>query len=177
MKLKLLSKNFYKLKTKNKSVILFKKFVLMGTILKSKKFIKLLNIFFFFYLTTCEINILNKRLYANEKPQASQQDLFLYKQMGASYLCNAINDKIDFDFKKALAVSTYTYAGVIFSKHGNLIQGAGKEKLTPQNVLYIGELEILDSALKMCPKQIPIDIVKKFEETINKFKNLENKKK
>ena len=149
----------------------------MSTNFQSKKFFNLLNIPLIFYLIICEINILNKRLYANTKPPASQQDLFLYKQMGASYLCKAINEKIDLDFKKALAVSTYTYAEVIFSKHGNLIQEAGKEKLDPQRVLYIGEIEIIDSAIKICPKQVPNDVKKKFEKTLKKLKKLENKKK
>ena len=149
----------------------------MGTYFRSKKIFNLLNITLLFYLTNCEINIFNKRLFANTKPQASQQDLFLYKQMGASYLCKAINDKIDFDFKKSLAVSTYTFAEVIFSKHGNLIQGISKEKLNTERVLFIGEMEILDSAIKICPKQIPNDVKKSFAETLNKLKKLENKKK
>ena len=141
--------------------------------LRSKKFFNLLNIPLLFYLAICEISIFNKRLFANTKPQASQQDLFLYKQMGASYLCKAINDKIDFDFKKSLAVSTYTFAEVIFSKHGNLIQGTGKDKLTTEKVLFIGEIEILASAIKICPNQIPNDVKKNFKDTINKL----NKKK
>ena len=151
----------------------------MSTNFQSKKLFNLLNIPLLLFLTICEINILNKKLYANTKLQASPQDIFLYKQMGASYLCNSIamNDKVDFDFKKALIVSTYTFAGVIFSRHGNLIQGAGKEKLTPQQVLNIGEIQILDSAIKMCPKEIPNDIKKSFEETLIKLKKLENKKK
>ena len=144
---------------------------------RTKRFLNFLNIPLFFYLAICQIYISNKRLYANTKPQASQQDLFLYKQMGASYLCKAINDKIDFDFKKSLAVSTYTFAEVIFSKHGNLIQGTSKKKLTTERVLFIGEMEILDSAIKICPKQIPNDVKKSFEETLNKLKKLENKKK
>ena len=149
----------------------------MGINFYSKKFFNLLNIPLLFYLTICEINILNKRLYANTKPEASQQDLFLYKQMGASYLCKAINEKIDLDFKKALAVSTYTYAEVIFSKHGNLVQDAGKEKLTTKRVLYVGELEILDSAIKLCPKLIPNNVKKNFEKTVKKLNKLQNKKK
>ena len=149
----------------------------MSTNFQSKKFFNLLNIPLIFYLIICEINILNKRLYANTKPPASQQDLFLYKQMGASYLCKAINEKIDLDFKKALAVSTYTYAEVIFSKHGNLVQGAGKEKLTTKRVLYVGELEILDSAIKLCPKLIPNNVKKNFEKTVKKLNKLQNKKK
>ncbi len=149
----------------------------MHTNFRSKNFFNLLNIPLIFFLTIFEINILNKRIYANTKPQATQQDIFLYKQMGASYLCKSINDKIDFDFKKALAVSTYTFAEVIFSKHDNLIQEAGKKNLTTQNVLYIGEIEILNSAIKICPKLIPNDIKKSFEETLNKLKKQENKKK
>jgi hypothetical protein len=148
----------------------------MDITFQSKKFLNLLNIFLLFYLAICEINIFNKRLYANTKPQASKQDIFLYKQMGASYLCKSINDKIDFDFNKAFAVSTYTFAEVIFSKHGNLIQEAGKEKLTSEKVLYIGEIEILNSAIKICPKQIPNDVKKRFQETLNKLKKQTNKK-
>ena len=146
----------------------------MGTNFRSKRFLNLLNIPLLFYLIICEINILNKRLYANTKPQATQQDIFLYKQMGASYLCKSINDKIDFDFKKAFAVSTYTFAEVIYSKHGNLIKEAGKEKLTPERVLFIGEIEILNSAIKICPNQIPNDVKKSFKEALNKLKTQEN---
>ena len=149
----------------------------MDTKFRSKKFLNLFNIPLLFFLTISEIDFLNRRLYANTKPPASEQDIFLYKQMGASYLCKSINDKIDFDFEKAFAVSTYTFAEVIFSKHDNLIKGAGKEKLTSKRVLYIGEIEILNSAIKICPKQIPNDIKKKFKETINKIKKQTKNKK
>ena len=150
----------------------------MSIYFRSKKnFLNLLNIPLLLYLIFCEINILNRRLYANTKPQASKEDVFLYKQMGASFLCKSINDKIDFDFNKAFAVSTYTFAEVIFSKHGNFIKDAGNEKLTTQRVLYIGEMEILNSAIKICPKQIPNDIKKRFEETIDNLKKQNNKKK
>ena len=149
----------------------------MGIYFRSKKIFNLLNIPLLLYLIFCEINILNKRLYANTKPQASKEDVFLYKQMGASFLCKSINDKIDFDFNKAFAVSTFTFAEVIFSKHGNLIKDAGNEKLTTQRVLYIGEIEILNSAIKICPKQIPNDIKKRFEDTLDNLKKQNNKKK
>ncbi len=148
----------------------------MSTNFRKKKFLNLFNIPLLFFLTICEINFLNKRLYANSQLQASQEDVFLYKQMGASFLCKSINNKIDFDFNKALAVSTYTFAEVIFSKHGNLIQEAGKEKLTTQRVLYIGEIEILNSAIKICPKEIPNDVKKRFKETLNMLKKQKNKK-
>ena len=149
----------------------------MGIYFQSKKFFNLLNIPLLLYLIFCEINILNKRLYANTKPTASKEDVFLYKQMGASFLCKSINDKIDFDFNKAFAVSTYTFAEVIFSKHGNLIQEAGKEKLKTQRVLYIGEIEILNSAIQICPKFIPNEVKEDFEEAVKNLKTQENKSK
>ena len=147
----------------------------MNTKFRSKKFLNFFNLPLLFFLTISEIDLLNKRLYANVKPPASEQDIFLYKQMGASYLCKSINEKIDFNFEKAFAVSTYTFAEVIFSKHGNKIKEAGDEKLTSKRVLFIGEIEILNSAIKICPKQIPNDVKKKFKETINKLKK-QNKK-
>ena len=149
----------------------------MHTNFRSKNSLNLLNITLLLYLTIFEINFLNKRLDAKPNSPATPQDIFLYKQMGASYLCKSINDKIDFDFKKAFAVSTYTFAEVIFSKHGNLIKEAGKEKLTTERVLYIGEIEILNSAIKICPKQVPSKIKKNFENTLNKIKKQKNKKK
>ena len=149
----------------------------MRTNFRSKKFFNIFNLPLFFYLTIFEINFLNKSLDANTKPPASQEDIFLYKQMGASYLCKSINDKIDFDFKKAFAVSTSTFAEVIFSKHGSLIKEAGKEKLTMERVLYIGEIEILNSAIKICPKQVPSNIKKEFEKTLKRIKKQKNKKK
>ena len=149
----------------------------MGINFLRKRFFNLLNFSLLFYITICEINFFNRRLFANTKPQASQEDIFLYKQMGASYLCKSLNGKIDFDFNKALTVSTYTFAEVIFSKHGNLIQGAEKEKLTTPQVLYIGEIEILNSAIKICPKQIPNDIKKSFEKALDNLEKQKNKKK
>ena len=149
----------------------------MHTNFRSKNSFNLLNIPLLLYLTIFEINFLNKPLDAKQNSPATPQDIFLYKQMGASYLCKSINDKIDLDFKKAFAVATYTFAEVIFSKHGNLIKEAGKEKLTTERVLYIGEIEILNSAIKICPKQVPSNIKKNFENTLKKIKKQTNKKK
>ena len=144
---------------------------------KSKTIFNLLKISLFFFLNISEIYTVNKRSYSNTKPQATQQDIFLYKQMGASYLCKAISEKIDFDFNKALAISTYTFAEVIFSKHGNLIQGAGEEKLKTERVLFIGEIEILNSAIQICPKFIPNKVKEDFEEAVKNLKTQENKSK
>ena len=58
--------------------------------LSSNKFFKILSLPIFLYLTFFDITILNKEIKANKKLQpATEQDLYLYKGMGASYLCIA----------------------------------------------------------------------------------------
>ena len=144
----------------------------------SKNFFKVLTAPVFIYLIIFEINSLNKKSLANTKQvAANQQDLYLYKQMGASYLCKAISEQIDFDFDKALAIPTYTFAEVLFSKHGGVIKEIGKEKLSKERILFIGKLEIVNSALKICPKNIPNNVKKDFKATVDQLKKQEKKNK
>ena len=73
--------------------------------LSSNKFFKILSLPVFLYLTFFDITILNKEIKANKKLRpATEQDLFLYKGMGASYLC--IASKAGIEFPKALGVAT-----------------------------------------------------------------------
>ena len=100
--------------------------------------------------------------------------------MGASYLCKAINDKIGLDFGKAFAIYYITFAEVVSSKHGGVVETEDKEKLSNERLIFVGQLEILNSALKICPGLIPKDVKKEFEKTVNNLKKLEqniNKKK
>ena len=91
-------------------------------ILKLLSFSLIIPILFF------ETNILNKKV-KSEKIfiAASEKDLFLYRQMGASYLC--ISSKADVDFKKGLGIASATFANVIMGKHGGAIKELGDEKL------------------------------------------------
>ena len=148
--------------------------------LYSKKIFKLITLSGFICLVLFEINLLNKKLIANTKPFATAQDVYLYKQMGASYLCKAINDKIGLDFGKAFAISSITFAEVVSSKHGGVVETEDKEKLSNERLIFVGQLEILNSALKICPGLIPKEVKKEFEKTVNNLKKLEqniNKKK
>ena len=139
----------------------------------SKRFLKIITLSGFICLVLLEINPINKKLFANTKPFAKAEDVFLYKQMGASYLCKAISDKIGLNFEKAFAISTITFAEVVLSKHGGVFEAANKEKLSNERLIFIGELEILSSALKICPKIIPTDVKKQYEETVNSLKKQE----
>ena len=89
----------------------------------SKTTPKLLSVCFFLFFTLFEINTVNKRIKAENLIAASEKDLFLYRQMGASYLC--IASKAEVDFNKGLGIASATFANVIVGKHGGAIKELG----------------------------------------------------
>ena len=137
---------------------------------------------FFKFLVTCvtipllifDLNTLNKQIKA-EKNQiaASEKDLFLYRQMGASYLC--IASKAEVDFKKGLGIASATFANVIIGKHDGVIKELGNEKLNEKRLYNAGSFQILGSAINICPENIPKEVKndykKQLKQLINKNKN------
>ena len=126
------------------------------------------------------INLFNKEINANEKLKpASDEDLYLYKGMGASYLCIASNAGID--FPKAIGVATATYVQVLEGKHGGLIKELGDKKLERDKLFAGAEFQIVETALKYCPDSIPKDVTKKVNEILSdkqpSTKNKNKKKK
>ena len=78
----------------------------------SKRILKFLVISFTIPFTIFEINSINKHIKAEKKlVAASEKDIFLYRQMGASYLC--IASKAEVDFNKGLGIASATFANVI----------------------------------------------------------------
>ena len=125
--------------------------------LYSKKFFKILTLPIFLYLTFFDITIFNKELKAEKKLQAATEtDLFLYRQMGASYLCIATNAEVDFE--KGLGIASATFANVIIGKHEGLIKEFGTEKLDQKKLYNAGTFQIVSSALNICPKNIPKEV-------------------
>ena len=79
-------------------------------------------------LTIFQTNFLTKGIKAeNNLLPATEKDLFLYKGMGASYLC--IASKAGIEFPKAVGIATATYVQVLEGKHGGLIKDLGDKKL------------------------------------------------
>ena len=63
-----------------------------------------------------DMNLFNQEIYANKKIKpANEEDLYLYKGMGASYLC--IASKAGIEFTQAIGVATATYVQVLEGKH------------------------------------------------------------
>ena len=99
---------------------------------------------------------------------ASEKDIFLYRQMGASYLC--IASKAEVDFKKGLGIASATFANVIIGKHGGMIKELGDKKIDEKKLYNSGTFQIVGSALNICPESIPKEIKKDYEKKLNEIK-------
>ena len=117
---------------------------------------------------------INKQIKAEKNLiAASEKDLFLYRQMGASYLC--IASKAEVDFKKGLGIASATFANVIIGKHGGAIKELGNEKLDEKKLYNAGTFQIVGSALNICPDSIPKKIKKEYEKKVKELKKKSKK--
>ena len=136
--------------------------------LYSKRILKILSFCLLIPFTFFEINSLNKQIKAEKNLiAASEKDLFLYRQMGASYLC--IASRAEVEFNKALGIASATFANVIIGKHGGTIKELGKEKLDEKRLYNAGTLQIVGSALNICPDSIPKKIKRDYEKRVKKL--------
>ena len=140
----------------------------------SKRILKLLGISFILPFTLFEINNINNQIKAEENLiSATEKDLFLYRQMGASYLC--IASKAEVDFNKGLGIASATFANVIIGKHGGAIKDLGNEKLDEKKLYNAGTFQIVGSALNICPESIPNNIKNDYKKRLKELVNANKK--
>ena len=134
----------------------------------SKRILKIFGMSLIIPFTFFEINTINKQLKAdNNFIAASEKDLFLYRQMGASYLC--IASKAEVDFSKGLGIASATFANVIIGKHGGAIKELGNKKLDEKKLYNAGTFQIVGSALNICPESIPKNIKNDYEKRLKQL--------
>ena len=134
----------------------------------TKRVLKLLGISLVLPFTFFEITLINKEIKAEKNLiAASEKDLFLYRQMGASYLC--IASKAEVDFNKGLGIASATFANVIIGKHGGAIKELGSEKLDEKKLYNAGTFQIVGSALNICPESIPNNIKNDYEKRLRQL--------
>ena len=140
----------------------------MNTYFDIRRIKKLVGIALILFLTIFEINTPNKKIKAEKNlAAASDKDLFLYRQMGASYLC--ISSKAEVDFKKGLGIASATFTNVIMGKHGGAIQQLGNKKLDQKKLYQAGTVQILESALDICPESVPKSIKNDYEKKLKQY--------
>ena len=98
---------------------------------------------------------------------ATEEDIFLYRQIGISYLCMA--RQIDVEFPKAISLAAKNYALLISSRHGGIIKELGTEKIPDENIYNGAILQLLDGAMKNCPDMVPEEDKKKFLKTVEEL--------
>ena len=134
-----------------------------------KKVFKILSLPIFLYLTFFDIALLNKEIKADKKLQAAtEQDLYLYKGMGASYVC--IASKAGIEFPKALAVASTTYVSVVEGKHGGAVKELGDKKLERKKLFAGADLQIVATAIQYCPDSVPEEVTKKVRKILKENK-------
>ena len=137
--------------------------------LYSKKIIKILSLPIFLYLTIFDITLLNKEIKAEKKLQAAtEQDLYLYKGMGASYLC--IASKAGIEFPKALGVASATYVQVVEGKHGGVVKELGDKKVEREKLFTGAEFQIVTTAIQYCPDSVPKEVTNKVTKILKENK-------
>ena len=140
----------------------------MDIIFYSKKILKILAIGLILSFTFFDSNTINKQTKAEKNLiAASENDLFLYRQMGASYLC--ISSRAEVDFNKGLGIASATFANVIIGKHGGTIKELGNEKLDEKKLYNAGTFQIVGSALNICPESIPKNIKNDYEKRLKQL--------
>jgi len=98
---------------------------------------------------------------------ATGEDIFLYRQIGISYLCMA--RQIEVEFPKAISLAAKNYALLISSRHGGLIKELGTEKIPDKNIYNGAILQLLDGAMKNCPDLVPEEDKKKYLKTVEEL--------
>ena len=134
----------------------------------SKRILRILGISLIIPFIYFEINSLNKQIKAEKNLiAATEKDLFLYRQMGASYLC--IASKAEVDFKKGLGIASATFANVIIGKHGGAIKELGNDKIDEKKLYNAGTFQIVGSSLNICPESIPKKIQDDYQKRLKQL--------
>ena len=135
----------------------------------SKKTSKLLILPLLLYFNFFDIKIFRKEVFAEKQfLAATEKDLYLYKGMGASYLC--IASKAGIEFPKAIGVATATYVQVIEGKHGGYVKELGDNKLEREKLFAGAEFQIVTTAIQYCPDSVPKEVTKKVKKILKENK-------
>ena len=141
----------------------------MSSNIKSRKIFKLGSLIIITLFLLLDIKIFEAKVHASKKLiSATEKDLYLYKGIGASYLC--IASKAGIEFPKALGIAATTYVQVIEGKHGGLVEELGDKKLKREQLFAGAEFQIVTTAMQYCPDSVPEEVTKKVTNIIKENK-------
>ncbi len=88
--------------------------------------------------------------------------------MGIATFCTA--RQVGVEFPQSITIASSTFAQVLDAVHGGVVESAGKEKLSYNQLRRGAETQLLVGALNSCPDQLPKDVKKKVSEAYKKLK-------
>tara|TARA_B100000242_G_scaffold238245_1_gene178149 strand:- start:78 stop:512 length:435 start_codon:yes stop_codon:yes gene_type:complete len=125
----------------------------------------------FLFSINSEFNNVNANI---KNSPANKNDLDLYLGMGVSFLCYATRKGLDLDFKKTLSVASATFASAVIQKHeGKIIEKNKEQTVDIKQLQFIASLQLVDSALQVCPDNVPEKVEKQFEIEAKRLKQLQ----
>ena len=114
---------------------------------------------------------------ANEgtpKSPATEDELFLYRAIGATYICVA--RELDIEFAKASAIASITYVNLLEGRHDGKIKAVGDKTFTRKELIFGANNQLIPAAVEYCPKQVPNKTKKEVKKFLKSLKS-KNKKK
>ena len=105
---------------------------------------------------------------------ASQEEINLYRQIYVNYLCLARQAKVE--FPRAHAIASNNFASIVLKKHGGLV-GLDANKLTKEQLFQGSALQLIESAIQLCPDSVPEEEKKKFLKFIEQSKSIDKSNK
>ncbi len=110
----------------------------------------------------------------SEKKAATEQDLFLYRAIGATYICVA--RELDIEFSKAAAIASITYVNLLEGRHGGKIKSVGDKAFNRKELIFGANNQLVPAAVEYCPKQVPKKTKKEVKKFLKDLKSKNNKK-
>ena len=109
---------------------------------------------------------------SNKKP-ATEEDLFLYRAIGATYICVA--REVEIEFPKASAIAAITYVNLIEGRHGGKLESFPDKVFSRTELVYGANNILVPAAVEYCPDKVPNETKKKVTKYLKQLNK--NKKK
>ncbi len=110
-----------------------------------------------------------------KKNAATEEDLFLYRAIGATYICVA--RELDIEFEKAAAIASITYVNLLEGRHGGKIKSVGEKVFNRKELIFGANNQLVPAAVEYCPKQVPAKTKKEVKKFLKDLKSKAKKKK
>ena len=97
---------------------------------------------------------------------ATEEDLYLYRGLGGTFLCNSL--VADIDYPKAVGIASATYVQVLEGMHGGIVKSIGSEKLSREKLFAGAEFQVVTASIQFCPDKVPNDVKDKVKNVLQK---------